>query len=61
MRFETPNLNTGQTLPVNRQTAPTAASNYRESGLVRWLKADLQSPEFDFRFTPNKRHFDDLG
>jgi hypothetical protein len=34
VRFETPNLNTGQALPVNRQTAPTAASNYRESGLV---------------------------
>jgi hypothetical protein len=35
VRFETLNLNTGQTLPVNRQTAPTAASNYRESGFVQ--------------------------
>jgi hypothetical protein len=31
---QTPNLNTGQTLPVNPQTDPPSTSNYRESGLV---------------------------
>jgi len=56
VRFETPDLNTGQTLPVNRQTAPPVAANYRESGLVLWLKADLQSPEIDFRSSPNNGH-----
>ena len=29
-----PNLNTGQTRPVNLQTAPLTATNYRESGIV---------------------------
>ncbi len=35
VRFETPNLNTGQTRPGNPQTAPPTATNHRVSGLVR--------------------------
>jgi len=31
-----PNLNTGQTPPVSAPLPPTAAENYRESGLVPW-------------------------
>ena len=34
VRFQTPNLNTGQTHPVTAQTAPLAALNYRVSGFV---------------------------
>ncbi len=31
----------------------------KEGSNVRcWLQADLQSPEIDFRFAPNKRHFE---
>ncbi len=33
-----------------------AAAKYRASGFVLWLQADLQSPEIDFRFTPNNGH-----
>ena len=39
------NLNTGQTQPVNPQTSPPAASNYRVSGLVRLT----QKPTFGRR------------
>jgi hypothetical protein len=56
VRFETPNLNTGQTDLFNPLTAPPAATNYRESGLVLWLKADIQPPENDVCFTPESRH-----
>ncbi len=56
---QTPNINTGQTHPVTAQTAPLAATHYRESGLVRWLQADIQSPEIDFRFAPESRRFRD--
>ena len=38
MRVEHPH-NTGQTLPVNPQAAPLAASNYRESGFVLLAKS----------------------
>ncbi len=29
--------------------------------VASWLKADLQPPEFDFRFAPVSRRFRDLG
>ena len=36
-----PNLNTGQALPVSAQLPPTAAENYRESGLVPRVTSDI--------------------
>ncbi len=43
-------------IPITGRVA-TSGSVRRIANVASWLKADIQSPEIEVRFTPESRHF----